>query len=468
MSIKLYSWGAAEEVTGSKHFLDINGKIIMIDCGAFQGHRDEADKKNREFQFNPEDIEVSICTHAHFDHCGSYPTLVKKGFKGNIYCTPATRDLMSLVLLDSAFIQAKDIEFLKKKAAKKGEIFDKEVIYTEEDVIKSLNHIITISKERPFYAMDGVKVTLYNAGHILGSSIVYLEINDGNKKINIGFTGDLGRKNLPILKDPDYFPDIDYLVCESTYGNRLHDELGITIGELAEIINETYRKKGKIIIPAFAIERTQELIYYLHVLVDQKKIPDIPIYIDSPMATNATSIFRVHPECFDEDINKIFIDQHKKPFGFDGLNYISSTAESKRLNETKVPMIIISASGMCEAGRVLHHLANNVEDQKNTILIVGFMAEHTLGRKIADRNKEIKIFGDTYKLNASVKILNSFSAHSDYNEIKDYIKHLNTSRLKKVFLVHGEKEAQDNLCTEIKSIGIREVIPIKLDEVYAL
>lgn len=468
MSVKLYSFGAAEEVTGSKHCLEINDKKILIDCGAFQGHRKEAEEKNHNFSFDPKNIDVSICTHAHFDHCGSYPTLVKKGFNGNIYCTPATRDLMSLVLMDSANIQAKDIEHLKKKALKKGEIFEKEVIYNEADVIECLKSVVTIADYRSFYPLDGIKAVFYNSGHILGSSLVYLEIKDKDRVIKIGFTGDLGRKNLPILKDPDFFPEIDYLVCESTYGNRLHDELGVALNKLSSIVNETCSKGGKIIIPAFAIERTQELIYYFNLLTEEKKIQNIPIYIDSPMAVNATSIFKVHPECFDKEINEVFIEKHKKAFDFDGLNYVTSVEESKKLNDLKGPMVIVSSSGMCEGGRILHHLVHNIEDKNNTILIVGYMAENTLGRKIADREKQVKIFGDMFKLNAKVEILNSFSAHADYNEIKEYIKNHNINKIKNIFLVHGEKEAQENLVKEIKSIGVKEVDIVKLDQSYEL
>ena len=431
-------------------------------------HRKETEEKNRNFLFDPKTIEAAVCTHAHFDHCGSYPTLVKKGFKGNIYCTPATRDLMSLVLMDSAHIQAKDIEHLKKRALKKGEVFQKEVIYNEADVIECLKNVVTIAEYRPFYITNGVKAVFYNSGHILGSSLVYLEIEDNDRTIKIGFTGDLGRKNLPILKDPDYFPDIDYLVCESTYGNRLHDELGIALNILSDIVNDTHKKGGKIIIPSFAVERTQELIYYFNLLTEEKKIHNIPIYVDSPMAVNATSIFKVHPECFDEEINKIFIEKHKKAFDFDGLHYISSSNESKKLNETKGPMVIISSSGMCEEGRILHHLVHNIEDKKNTILIVGYMAEYTLGRKIADKEKQVKIFGDMYDLNARVEILNSFSAHADYNEIKEYIKQHNINKIKNIFLVHGEKDAQENLVKEIKSIGIKEVQAVKAGQSYEL
>jgi metallo-beta-lactamase family protein len=467
MSIKFYSYGAAEEVTGSKHVIEYDGKRIMIDCGSFQGHRQEADRKNRNLPFDPKTIYACIMTHAHFDHCGSYPTIIKNGFIGSIYTTPATRDLASLIMMDSANIQSKDIEYLKKKAGKKGESFDLEPIYDESDVLKVLNQIICIPQNREFYIDEKIKAVFYEAGHILGSSQVYLEIKEGDRIVRIGFTGDLGRKNLPILKDPASLPKIDYLICESTYGNKLHDDMSLTLKKLSEIINETVKSGGKIIIPAFAVERTQELVYYIHLLVKNNQIPRINIYIDSPMSTNATSIFKIHPECFDEEINKEFLNNHENPFTFDNLIYTNSVEDSKKINELKDPAIIISSSGMCEAGRILHHLAHNVEDPKNTILIVGFMAENTLGRRIAEKQKEIKIFNDMYKLNARVELFNAFSAHADYNEISDYIDSLDYKNIKKVFLVHGEKEAQISL-KSILGKKVNDVQIVKYDEEYVL
>ena len=332
MQVEFYSWGAAEEVTGSKHFVKTDDQIIQIDCGAFQGRRKESEEKNREWPFNAEEVKSLVLTHAHYDHCGLIPLLAKKGFKGNIYATSATRALASLIMMDSAHIQAKDIEYLKKKAIKRGETIDIEPLYTEEDVVASLNHFVTVSYNRPVPVANGAQVTFADAGHILGSSIPLLTINNNEKNILIGCAGDLGRKNLPILRDPQPFPALDYLIIESTYGHRLHDPINSAMDKLADIVNRTIERKGKVIIPAFAVERTQELIYFLHLLNDKKRIPKVPIYVDSPMATNATSIFRVHQECYDKETREAFLKHHKNPFGFNELRYITNVEESKKLN----------------------------------------------------------------------------------------------------------------------------------------
>jgi len=467
MQVNFYSHGAAQEVTGSKHFLEFKDQKIIIDCGAFQGRRAEADAKNRDWPFNGKQLNAMILTHAHYDHCGLVPLLPLKGFEGNIYCTPATRDLASLIMMDSAHIQSKDYEFLKKRAKKKGEEFDKNPLYTEKDVVESLNNFVTISYHRPSYFADGFQATFYDAGHILGSAVTVIEINHNGQTMKIGFSGDLGRKNLPILRDPEYIPDVDYLVIESTYGDRLHEPIENAASELADTINETINRGGKVLIPSFAVERTQELVYFLHLLKIEKKIPRVPIFVDSPMATNATSIFRVHQECYDEETRTTFLHNHQNPFGFNELRYITNQEESKELNALKEPAIIISSSGMCEAGRILHHLIHNIEDSKNTILVVGYMAENTLGRKILEKQPVVKIFGDEYKLNANVRVLNTFSAHADYNDILDYISHLNYKKLKGIYLVHGENKAQENLKSLLETKNYNTRI-VKAGEKYIL
>lgn len=459
--MNLTSFGAAREVTGSNHVLDIGNSKIMIDCGLFQGHRIESEEKNRIMNYDPEQISSVILTHGHCDHCCRLPLLAKNGFEGNIYSTPATRDIASLVMSDTAFIQQKDAQWLKKK--KPEHPF--QPMFDTDDVTKVLNQFVTVSYERDFFLANGVKCRFYDAGHILGSGLAVLDLPNGER---IAFTGDLGRAGLPIIRDPQQIPDVDYLVCESTYGNRLHDPIEFAKDELAQTINKTYDRGGKIIIPAFAVERTQEVIYFLHQLINEGKIPHIDIYIDSPMATNATTIFRVHQECYDATVREHFLEDNKNPFGFEDLHYTTDVSESKKINDINKPIIIVSSSGMCEAGRILHHLKNNIEDSRNTIIIVGFMAAHTLGRRIADRNEEVKIFGMPYKLNAQVKILNTFSAHADYKEILNYIQKLNLERLKKVFLVHGEDEALDNLQNEMLSIGIKSVQIVDPEVSYEL
>ncbi len=467
MQAELFSHGAAEEVTGSKHFLRIKDKLFMIDCGAFQGRRAEAERKNRQWSFSAGEVDAMLLTHAHYDHCGLIPLLPIKGFEGNIYSTPASRDLASLIMMDSAHIQAKDIEYLRKRAKKRGEKFDLKPLFTEQDVVDSLNFFMTASYHRPFWIADGVQVTFYDAGHILGSALIVLEIHHNGQKMTVGFSGDLGRNNLPILRDPETIPPVDYLVLESTYGDRLHDPIESAMGKLADVINRTVDRGGKIIIPAFAVERTQELVYFIHLLRDQNRIPSIPVYVDSPMATNATSIFRVHQECYDRETREAFLSHHKNPFGFNELHYVVSEAESKALNSLNSPAIIISSSGMCEAGRILHHLLHNIEDSRNTIMIVGYMAVNTLGRKIMERQPKVKIFGEPYKLRAEVAVLNAFSAHADYNDLLAYVRRLDYRRLREIFLVHGEPDAQKHLQKLLREKNYRTTI-VKYGETYRL
>lgn len=471
MAMTFYSLGAAQEVTGSKHILEINGRQIMIDCGAFQGKRDEADSKNRNLKVAADKLESVILTHAHYDHCGLLPLLTKKGFKGNIYATPATRALADLIMMDSAHIQARDAEYLRKQAARKGEKFTWTPLFNEKDVINAANQIITLSYERNMFISPDVQLKFFDAGHILGSAFASLTISGQRKgeDVNILFTGDIGRKNKPIIRNPSTnVPAPDYIVLESTYGDRKHEDVKIAMDELADIVNRAVAQKGKIIIPAFAIERTQELVYYFHLLVDQKKIPQIPIYVDSPMATNATSIFQVHPECYDESTHEAFLKHHKNPFGFNSLQFVTSVDESKSLNQKEGPMVIISADGMCEAGRILHHLANNISDSRNTILLVGYMAENTLGRRLRNRETEVKIMGDWFKVNASIEQINAFSAHADYEEMVEWLNSFDTSRLKRIFMVHGEKKSQEFFYNYLKDNGYPNVDIVKYGETYDL
>ncbi len=483
MGIKLYSLGAAQEVTGSKHVIEIDGRSIMVDCGAFQGKRKESDEKNRNFKFDHDGLEAVVLTHAHFDHCGLLPVLVKHGYQGNIYATPATRDLANLVMMDSARIQARDAEFLAKQAAKRGEKFTWRPIYNEEDCTKAANQIVTVSYNRKMYIAPDVQLEFFDAGHILGSSFAYFTIKglhgnitapsalragNGNE-VRILYTGDLGRCEKPIIRDPATdLPAPDYIFLESTYGNRKHEGNEFAMHELERVVHHAVEKKGKILIPTFAIERAQELVYYLHLLTDKGRIPSIPIYVDSPMATSATGIFGVHPECYDEETKEAFLRHHKNPFGFGALTFINSVEESKLLNKKEGPMIILSADGMCEAGRILHHLANGIGDPRNTVLIVGYMAENTLGRRIRDGKKDVKIMGDWYHVNADVELIDAFSAHADYEEITEWLDCLDKSRLKQIFLVHGEPDAQAFLTNYLAEHGYANVTTVKYDEVYEL
>lgn len=472
MGVTLYSLGAAQEVTGSKHVFEIDGRIFLVDCGAFQGKRRDADNKNRNFDLPADKLEAVILTHAHYDHCGLLPVLIKKGYNGNIYSTPATRDLSNLILMDSAHIQARDAEYLRKQASKKGESFTWKPLFIEKEVVETVNQFITLSYNRKMLIAPDVQLEFHDAGHILGSSYADVTIKGKGKKgkdIKILYSGDLGRKNKPIVQDPSINVGApDYIVLESTYGNRLHEDAQVAMDELARIVRKAIDQKGKIIIPAFAIERTQELVYYFHLLVDQKKIPEIPIYVDSPMATNATSIFRVHPECYDEETHEAFIKHHKNPFGFNSLSFVTSVDESKSLNERSGPMIIISADGMCEAGRILHHLANNISNSKNTVLIVGYMAENTLGRRLKNREEEVRIMGEWYKVRADIEQINAFSAHADYSEMIEWLKSIDTSNLKKIFMVHGETDSQTFFKEQLALNGFTDVDIVKYGETYEL
>ena len=443
MNINFYSLGAAEEVTGSKHVLEIDGKIYMIDCGTFQGARAEADRKNRHLGIAADKIEALILTHGHLDHCGLSPYFVRNGFRGNIYATPATRDIASLIMMDSANIQARDAAYLHGQARKKGEKFDWKPLFSEQDAIQTSAQTVGISYNRPMYIGDGISLEFHDAGHILGSAMAMITIKKDGTETKIFATGDLGRKNKPIIRDPAIPKEApDYIILESTYGDRRHDSADDAIEKLTNLAKRTVEKKGKIIIPSFAIERTQELVYYFHLLVDDGVIPEIPIFVDSPMATNATTIFQVHPECYDEEIKSAFIKHHKNPFGFNSLHFTTGVDESKSLNEKNGPLIIISADGMCEAGRIQHHLIHNITDPNTTILTVGYMAENTLGRRIRNRESEVKIHGQWFKVRAQVEEINAFSAHADYAETLEWLKALDTSRLKEIFLVHGEPRAQ--------------------------
>lgn len=479
MGIKLYSLGAAEEVTGSKHIFEVDGRQFMVDCGAFQGKRRESDEKNRNFDIEADKIESVILTHGHYDHCGLLPMLNKKGFTGNIYATPATRDIANLIMMDSARIQARDAEFLAKQAAKKGERFSWKPLFTEEDCIKTVDQIVSLSYNRKMYIGSNVQLEFFDAGHILGSAFASVTVK-GNHKGSCGtsvngdetlilYTGDIGRKQKPIIRDPAInIPAPDYIFMESTYGNRKHETVEFAVKELERVVRAACARKGKIIIPSFAVERAQELVFYLHLLTDKKRIPSIPIYVDSPMATNVTSVFRVHPECYDPSVNEAFLKHHKNPFGFGSLSFTSSVEESKALNDKSGPMIIISADGMCEAGRVLYHLANNICDPRNTILIVGYMAENTLGRKLLDGEKEVHILGDTYQVGANIEQIDAFSAHADYTEMTEWLNEIDTGRLKNIFLVHGETEAQSFFKNYLNENGYNNVSIVKYGESYEI
>lgn len=454
--MKLTSYGAALEVTGSQHLLEVNGKRILMDCGLFQGHREEAFKKNQKFDYDPASIDAVLISHAHIDHTGNIPHLVKKGFKGVIYCTEATKSLCHLLLLDSAYIQEQDAKFFEKYHSDSALPY--EPIYDTKDAEHAMEFFKELPYDKSFKLFDGVMVTLFEAGHVLGSSMICLDIDDqeDGKKKRLVFTGDMGRYKLPIINDPHAFTEADYLICESTYGNRNHAPIEEGIPELARIINRTVKRGGKVIIPSFAFERTQELIYSLHLLIDRKEIPEnLPIFIDSPLAMKITTVFKQHMELYDDAMRESF-KLGTNPFDHAQIKYTDTVEESKNLNFFIGPCVIISSSGMCEAGRIRHHLKNNVEDPKNTIAVVGYMAENTLGRRLIEGDEFIKIFDQMYKVNAEVVILESFSAHADKDDLDNFIKAIHG--LKKVLLVHGEPSQSEAFAERIKTYSKAEPV----------
>ncbi|MFA6468805.1 MAG: MBL fold metallo-hydrolase [Bacteroidota bacterium] len=456
--------GAARTVTGSMHLLRYNGKQILLDCGMFQGRRAETYERNKNFPFDPSIIEAVILSHAHIDHAGNLPNLVKNGFKGPIYCTPATADLCRIMLMDSAHIQEKDIEFVNKRRAKK-KLPPIEPLYATEDVEPMLEMLVEVSYRTDFEAAEGLHGKYFDAGHILGSASMHLTVEEkGKRPFHLGFTGDVGRPNLPILKDPEFMGNVSALICESTYGGKLHAPAEESSRKLLEVVRRTMERGGKIIVPSFSVGRTQDLVYQLNSLKNEGLLPDIPVYVDSPLSMKATEIFRKHPECFDDETNEI-LKSDDDVFGFERLHFIRDAEESKTLNDKKESCMIIAASGMCEAGRIVHHLNNNIENPNNTVLIVGYQAEHTLGKKIVDRNPEISIFGEVKKLNSEVVVMNSFSAHADNNELLHYVAPFDKSQLKNIFLVHGDLERAEKFSASLTEHNFKRVdIPERLQK----
>ncbi len=461
--------GAVRSVTGSQHLLTVNGRRILLDCGLFQGRRQESYQRNQQLPYDARHVDALVLSHAHIDHSGNIPNLVKSGFRGDIVCTYATRDLCALMLRDSAKIQEYDIEYLNKRRTRQGEPL-LEPIYTLADAVESLKNFIGIGYERPYHLLPGVTLTFYDAGHILGSAIVVLDIEEeaGKRPLRLVFSGDLGRPDRPILRDPTFIDAADILIIESTYGNRLHDTADEANKKLEQTINDTFRRGGKIIVPSFAVGRTQELVYRLHQLIEKRDIPPhLPIFVDSPLAIDATSIYRLHPEAYDAEMAAIMLNSGQRdPFGFEMVRYTRSTAESKELNFLRESAVIISASGMAEAGRILHHLKNNIEDPRNTILIVGWQAPYTLGRRLVERERKVKILGDEYELRAKVVTINGFSAHADRSELLEWAAHLQ-KRPQHTFIVHGEPEASEALAEGLRQeLGFPQVHVPELGEAF--
>lgn len=459
--MRLTFYGAAQSVTGSKHLLEVNGSKILLDCGLVQGRRKDSFEANRNLPFDASDIDVMVLSHAHIDHSGNIPNLVRSGFDGDIICTDATRDLCSTMLRDSGHIQERDAEYVNKKRGRKGQT-PVEPIYTQEDAVKSLDYFISQSYYRTRKIADGVKLTFYDAGHMLGSAIVVLDIIDKqtNRERRLVFSGDLGREGIPIIRDPDVIDGCDLLIMESTYGNRTHEAYFDAEQKLQRIVNETYNARGALIMPAFAVGRTQQIVYSLHKMWEKGEIPRMPVYVDSPLAVDATSVFQLHPETYDDEIQDFINDTRvRNPFGFDDLTYVRSLQQSKELNDSEESCIIISASGMAEFGRVVHHLKNRIEDPKNTVLITGWQAENTLGRKLVEKHPIVRIFGEEYNVNARVEVINGFSGHADKYELLNWVgamKH----KPEQTWLVHGEPDATYALQQSLKEkFGMNVHVP---------
>jgi len=447
--------GAAGEVTGSCHVLRVNDKTVLLDFGMFQGRRSETADKNTSLPVPPDEIDAVILSHAHIDHAGRLPYLSREGYTRSVYCTPATHDLCAIMLLDSAHIQEKDAEFL----ARRNRPFVPP-LYGQRHVAQLMTQMISMPYDREFDVVPGLRATFVDAGHILGSASVVLDCNEGSRHVRLVFSGDVGRWGLPIIRDPQPPKEADAVIMESTYGDRDHESVAEMPDRLADVVRTTAARGGRVIVPSFAVGRTQEIVYDLHRLARAGKIPAIPIYIDSPLAIDATTVFNAHPEVFDQ--TEDFVARTQELFKFDLVHYARDVNESKALNQQRGPMVVIAASGMAESGRILHHLAHNAPDPRSTVLIVGFQAEHTLGRRIVERRPMLKIFGDEVPLRAKVEILNGYSAHADRGELRKWLGAVAANPRPKppVWLVHGEPAARDALGAQLHDDGFRVELPL--------
>lgn len=469
--MKIQFHGAVRTVTGSQHLLTVNGYKILLDCGFYQGKRAESYERNLHLPFEAAEVDVLVLSHAHIDHSGNIPNLVKSGFRGDIICTYATRDLCTIMLRDSAKIQESDIEYVNKKRERQN-LPPLQPIYGSADAVECMKYFIGIGYERAYQITPEITLTFYDAGHILGSAIVALDIVDREteREVRLVFSGDLGRPDRPILRDPVCLREADVLLIESTYGTRNHETTAEASDELEKVVNETYRRGGKVIVPAFAVGRTQELVYRLHRLIEDGRIPHhLAVYVDSPLAIDATAIYRLHPEAYDDEIAEFMLSpDNYDPFGFARMQYTRAVYQSKALNELKEPAVIISASGMAETGRILHHLKNNIEDPRNTVLIVGWQAPDTLGRRLVERQPKVRIFGEEYRLRAQVKSIQGFSAHADRSELLDWVGQLQR-RPRHTYIVHGDEAVSLAFAGTLRQeVGLPDVHVPMLGQTFAV
>ena len=435
--MKVQFLGATRTTTGSMYLLELNGRRVLLECGLYQGRRDDSVERNLHFPFDPKTLDAAILSHAHIDHCGNFPNLYRQGFIGNIFCTFATRDLANIMLQDSAHIQQADTLFVNKLRAKKGQP-PVEPLYSITDAEMVTRQFIAVGYDRPMLVSDGLTVTFRDVGHILGSAQVILDVREGSREFRYLFSGDVGRGGDPILRDPDTVDGVDFLQIESTYGNRLHADRHAGTQAAEKVVLETLQHGGKVIIPSFAVGRTQQVVYALNRAIRDHHFPAVPTFVDSPLAVNATEVHRLHPECFNQDIYE-FLRTVANPFEMGNLTYIRDVEQSKKLNDLAGPMVIISASGMAESGRVLHHLRNNIGDPNNLVLFVGFCAEHTLGAQILAGRDTVNIFGEPNRVRARVASVDALSGHADKEELVRYARRLN-GNLQRIFVIHGEEE----------------------------
>lgn len=467
--MKIQFLGAAREVTGSKHLITTDrGKRILLDCGMYQGKGLETDGKNRDLGFDPKTIDYILLTHAHIDHSGLIPYLYKLGFRGSVVCTPATRDLCSIMLKDTAYILQQDVKWYNKKMHKLHQPTI-QPLFDSNHAERCIKLFITVDYDRRFRINDDIYVRFTNSGHMLGSAVINLEVREKDEIKRIAYTGDIGRQHSHILQSPHPFPQCDYLICESTYGNRLHEDSLVTENQLLEVVEHTcVEKKGKLIIPSFSVGRTQEIVYVLNQLYNEHRLPRINVYVDSPLSVNATHIFKLYTDLMNDEVKETMLHD-ADPFGFNSLTYITDIQESKRLNNDKSPCIIISASGMLEAGRVKHHVANHIEDPSTTILIVGYCTPTSLGARLQNPNiKYISIFGFDHKKRAEIEKIEGFSGHGDYKEMLEYLSCQNKETVRNVFLVHGEEDAQDSFKGHLYEAGFRGIKTPERGECFEL